>query len=258
MEYKTGISKLQENDVIVRGVKLSELIKKGKFTDTVFLEIFKRAPGRKESEIFEKMLISIIDHGMGTTSSMTSRFIASGGNAINVAVAGGILSMGDYHGGAVEKAMELFYSLKDIRDDQKEKIETNIRNMVKNKKIIYGFGHKHYKNGDPRVKVLLEEIKRIEYESDHLFIKDIVEKTFEEIKRKKIHINIDGVIALLLCDFSSNSKIEPVLGKGIFIIGRTPGLVAQAFEELKNEKPVRRIPEEEIKYEKDVSNHKGQ
>ena len=60
----------------------------------------------------------------------------------------------------------------------------------------------------------------------------------------KVYCNIDGLIAALLCDFGFDS----LLGKGIFLIGRTPGLVAQTYEELKFEKPVRRIDEEEIEF----------
>jgi citrate synthase len=37
-------------------------------------------------------------------------------------------------------------------------------------------------------------------------------------------------------------------GRGVFIIARTPGLVAQAVEEKENEKPVRRVNEEDIEY----------
>ena len=59
---------------------------------------------------------------------------------------------------------------------------------------------------------------------------------------------MDGLIAILLCDFG----FLPLLGKGIFAIGRTPGLVAQSFEQLWCEKPVRRVSEDEITYLKDV------
>ncbi|MDP3734725.1 MAG: citryl-CoA lyase [Nanoarchaeota archaeon] len=237
MEYKTRISKVHKNDIIIRGKNLSSLINSGKLSDVIFLQLSGRTPEEKESIIFEKMLISIIDHGMGVTSSMTSRFIASGGNGINVAVGGGILSLGDYHGGAVEKTMQQFLNWK--KDDL-----AAIRELIQQKKTIYGFGHKHYHDGDPRVQFLIKEMQAIGFESQYLEWKELIEQLFEEIKGKKLHLNIDGLIAILLCDFN----FDPMLGKGIFIIGRTPGLVAQAHEELKYEKPVRRIEEDEITY----------
>lgn len=239
MEYKTRISKLIENDVIVRGEKLSQLVASSKFSDAVFLLLSGRKPSTIEGLLFEKMLISIIDHGMGTTSSMAGRFIVSGGNALNVGVGGAILSIGDHHGGAIEKAMQQFYAWQKMG---KEKARAKIKEMILTKKIIYGFGHKVYKNEDPRVMVLLDEIKKKKFSSSHLYLKEEVGKAFIEAKGKKIPLNIDGLLALLLCDFG----FDPLLGKGVFIIGRTPGLVAQCYEELKYEKPVRRVDEEEI------------
>ncbi len=239
MEFKTRISKLVNEDIVIRGEKLSSLITGGKFSDSIFLLLSGRKPSSIESTLFEKMLISVIDHGMGTTSSMTSRFIVSGGNALNVGVGGGILSIGDHHGGAIEKAMQQFYAWQKLG---KDKARAEIKDMVTTKKTIYGFGHKVYKDEDPRVVLLLEEVKKKKFSSSHLYLKEEVEKTFAEAKGKKIPINIDGLLALLLCDFG----FDPLLGKGVFIIGRVPGLVAQCHEELKHEKPVRRVEEEEI------------
>lgn len=245
MEYKTRISKLEENDVNIRGQKLSTLIETGKFTDTIFLLLTARKPTEKESILFEKVLISIIDHGMGTTSSMAARFVVSGGNPLTVGVAAGISSIGDFHGGAIEKAMGLFYAREKFKDEENIQF---IKERIQEKKILYGFGHRHYKNGDFRVKVLIQEMEKIGYHSKYLKFKELVENTFEEVKGKKLHINVDGLIAILLCDFG----FPPLIGKGIFAIGRTPGLVAHSYEQMCCEKPVRRISEEDITYLKDV------
>lgn len=241
LEWKTKISKIEPNDVIIRGEKLSQLIRNHSFSDSIFLLLSGRKPEEKEGIIFEKLLVSIIDHGMGTTSSLTSRFAISGGNALNVGVAAGVLSIGDYHGGAIEKSMQQLMNWKLLEGDESAK---EIIDAISNQKTIYGFGHKHYKEGDPRVKVILEEIEKIGYVSNHLFLTKLVEESFQEIKSKKILLNIDGLIAALLCDFGFDSD----LGKGIFILGRTPGLIAQCHEEKKFEKPVRRLREEDINY----------
>ncbi len=243
MEFKTKISKIEENNVNLRGEKLFDLAKDKNthFTDIIFLTLSGRKPSKEESILFEKMLSLIVDHGMGTTSSLTTRFAASGGNALNVAVGAGILSIGNYHGGAIENCMGQFYAWKNM---SKEELAKHIEERMKERKVIFGFGHKHYKTGDPRVKVLKELIKETNYESEHLYFLEVVEQAFQKIKGKNILANIDGMIAVLLCDF----KFDPRVGKGIFIIGRTPGLVAQAFEELTEEKPVRRLNEKDITY----------
>lgn len=239
MKFETRISKIENQDLTLRGQKLSDLIKNGKFSDVIFLTVSGRLPKKEESILFEKLLISIIDHGAGTTSAMTTRFVASGGNSLNTAVGAGLLSIGNYHGGAIENAMKQFYLWKDM---DKGDCEKEVEELIKNKKTIYGFGHKVYKKGDPRVAVLLEEIKKLSFESEFLFMKEVVEQRFTTLKNKNIPINIDGLIAILLCDFGFHAT----LGKGIFLIGRTPGLVAQANEELQYEKPVRRADESDI------------
>ena len=237
MQYKTKISKIEHQDVTIRGEKLSSLVKTGKFTDSIFLLLSGRKPNNQESVLFEKILTAVIDHGMGTTSSLSSRFVASGGNSLNVGVGAGVLSIGNYHGGAIENAMKFFYEIKEASDKE---VKSKIKEMLENKKTIYGFGHKIYKTGDPRVAVMIKEMK----ESSFLRFKDLIESTIQETKGKQIPINIDGLIAIILCDFG----FDPLLGKGIFIIGRTPGLVAQTYEELKEEKPVRRLDEDQIEF----------
>jgi citryl-CoA lyase len=236
MKFETRISKIENCDVTIRGEKLSSMVANFKFSDAIFLEISGRKPTSDESVLFEKILVSVIDHGMGTTSSLSTRFVASGGNSLNVGVGAGILSQGDYHGGAIENAMKQFYAWVDD--------SSGVKGMISDKKTIFGFGHRVYKNGDPRVKVILAEMEKIGYKSKHLHLMDLVEGLFLEVKGRKIPINIDGLIAVLLCDFG----FDALLGKGIFIIGRVPGLVAQCFEELKFEKPVRRLDEDDIEY----------
>ena len=241
IEWKTRISKIGSEDIIIRNKNLSELIQHGSFTDAIFFLLRGKEPSHEESILFGKILTSIIDHGMGTTSSLTSRCIISGGNALNVGVAGGILSIGDYHGGAIENCMKQLAEWKTLNSEDATR---SIGDHISQKKTIFGFGHKHYKEGDPRVAIIQKEIGRIGYESKYMGITTLVEKMFQEIKGKKLFLNIDGLMAALLLDFG----FDPEMGKGLFIIGRTPGLVAQCYEEKTSEKPVRRIPEESIKY----------
>ena len=242
MEFKTSISKIstKDQDVIIRGKKLSDLIENHTFSDSIFLLLKGSFPNEKESIIFSAMLTSIIDHGMGTTSSLTTRFVTSGGNSLNTAVGAGVLALGDYHGGAIEKAMEQISNFSKEFDN----LEDVIQRKLVSKEAFFGFGHKIYKNNDPRVKIILNKCEHLDYRSQYLDTLLRIESLIEQIKGKKIIINIDGLIAALLLSMGFHSTI----GKGIFIIGRISGLVAQSVEEKENEKPVRRISEEEIYY----------
>ncbi|MBC8500723.1 MAG: citryl-CoA lyase [Nanoarchaeota archaeon] len=238
MEFKTRISKLTKDDMIIRGEKLSSLIKENSFTDSIFLLLRNRKPTQKESKIFSAMLISIIDHGMGTTSSLTTRFVTSTGNSLNTAVGAGVLALGDYHGGAIEKAMIQFKEVK--------KAEKFVSKNLKDKKIIFGYGHKIYKEEDPRVRQIISLCRELNYPSKYISLAINIEKSIKKKKGKKICLNIDGLIAAVLLEMGFSPKV----GKGIFIIGRVPGLIAQAIEEKEEEKPVRRVDETDIDYKR--------
>jgi citryl-CoA lyase len=237
MKFNTKISKITNDDMILRGEKLSSLIEKNSFSDTIFLMLAKRNPSKIESEIFSAMLISVIDHGMGTTSSMTARFAMSGGNSINTAIGAGILALGDFHGGAIENSMAQLKSIE-------SKYNNDVSQFVKDTQVIYGFGHKIYKEKDPRVIQIISLCKNLGYESKYLDLAVDIEKKLFEKKGKSIPLNVDGLIAALLLEM----KFSEVSGRAFFIIARTPGLAAQAIEEKETEKPVRRVDEEDINY----------
>ena len=48
MEFKTRISKIENNDVYLRGEKLSKLVKTGKFTDAIFYSYQKENQMKKK------------------------------------------------------------------------------------------------------------------------------------------------------------------------------------------------------------------
>jgi len=240
MKINTRISKITSDNVIIRNEKLSDMINSMTFSDAIFLILSKRKPNSSESEIFNAMLVSIIDHGAGTTSSLTSRFVMSGGNSLNTSVGSGVLALGDFHGGAIENAIndlnEIFNKKISVEEFVKEKIES--------KKTIYGYGHKVYKDKDMRVVEILEICKKLNYKSKFLDFVLLIENEIEKVKGKKLILNIDGLIAAILLEMGFDSSV----GKGIFIIGRVPGLVAQSLEEKEFEKPVRRLEEDDVTY----------
>lgn len=241
MEFKTSISKMTDNDMVLRGEKLSDLIKESTFAQAIFLILSGRKPNEKELKIFEAMLVSVIDHGMGTTSALASRIAVSGGNGVNAGISAGVLALGDYHGGAIELAMNQIKQAV----DKKTSAQDFVKNNLESKATIYGFGHKVYKDVDPRVKQLLEVFESQAFVSEFVTYVLEVEEEIKQQKGKKIPLNVDGLLGAVLLEMGFNAN----QGKAFFIIARTPGLAAQAIEEIETEKPVRRINEEEITYE---------
>ena len=236
MKFNTSISKIVPGDHIIRGQALSALIAESSFAESIYLLLKGGKPSATQAVIFQAALVSVIDHGMGTASSMAARFVASGGNSVNASVAAGVIALGDYHGGAIEKAMKQFAGIVSAKEF--------VAKALQEKTTMYGFGHKIYKDADPRVGQLLQVCARESFTSPFIDLALAVETEIASQKGKKIPLNIDGLIAGILLELG----FTPKQGKVFFIIARTPGLVAQVLEELQTEEPVRRIDEEEITY----------
>lgn len=235
-KWKTSISGIIEQESVIHGYKITDLIDKVSFTDAIFLELKGEIPTEKERAMLDGILISTIDNGLGPPSTTNARNSASAGNPMQAAVAAGILGVGESHGGAIEECARLL-QLGLAADKLVEKV-------ISGGERIPGFGHKIYTE-DPRAKQIFEKAKALGFYGENCELVVKVERVLEEKKGKKIPVNVDGAIAAVVSDMGFDWR----LGKGFFIIGRVVGLIAHIFEEIVREKPFRRISTDEIEYD---------
>ena len=106
-----------------------------------------------------------------------------------------------------------------------------------------GYGHAVHKR-DPRTVALLSLAEEWRLIGEHVRLAIEIEKATEAVLGRRLPLNVDGIIAALMCDL----KIDPALGKSFFIIGRAPGYVAHAHEQMTKEKPFKAASHEEITY----------
>ena len=215
--WKTEISSSGE-DAVIRGEKLEEVMDM-EFADAIWLLLKGEKPSEEESEIFNTILSSSIDHGVGNPSTVSARTVQSGGNDMNTSVAGGILSLGDAHGGAIQECMEILQS--------NMSAEEIVEKYLENGEKIPGLGHKVYEDKDPRTAKLFEKAESLGLESSYMDKMKKIQEVFAD-KKVSLVINVDGGISAVMSDLGW----EPELGKGFFIIARTPGLVAHVREEM--------------------------
>lgn len=223
-EWKTDIASSGE-DAVIRGEPLEEVMEMN-FVDAIWLLLRGEKPSEEESEVFNTIMSSSIDHGVGNPSTVSARTVQSGGNDMNTSVAAGILALGDSHGGAIEDCMKILQSDKSAEDIVEEFLEEG--------KNIPGIGHKVYEDEDPRAKKMLEKADELQVSGKYVEKMLEIQKVFAD-KKVELVLNVDGAIAGIMSDLGW----EPELGKGIFIIARTPGIVAHVREEM-DEEPFRR------------------
>jgi len=251
--YRTSISTHSEGKPYVYGYDLTELAKSPSFTKTIYLILAGKMPDKNSERMFDAILTISIDHGVEPSSVVAARNVYSGGSPVQAAVASGILAFGEFHGGAIEQAMENF------KKYFGQKPESVVGEFKKRGERISGYGHRLY-SVDPRTQVLLKIAKELGFAGK--FVKFALALEGELGKSdpsahsvnsgqassgqvKKLPLNIDGIIAALLIEMGFDFKV----GKGIFIIARTPGLVAHVVEEAMREKPVRRLSENDVEYD---------
>lgn len=236
-KWKTSIAGIVDGEAHIHGYKMTDLIDKVNFTEAIWLELKGELPTEKERAMLDSILISTIDNGMGPPSVTNARNSASAGNPMQAAVAAGVLGIGESHGGAIEECARLL--------QMGMSADKLIEKVLSSGDRIPGFGHKIYKTQDPRATQIFNKAKELGFYGEHCELVKEVEAKLEELKGKKIVINVDGAIAAVISDMGFDFR----LGKGFFIIGRVVGLIAHIFEEWVREKPFRRISEEEIEYD---------
>ena len=97
MQWKTSISHVADGKEIIGGYDLQELIHKKSFVECIYLVLKGEFPNEKQTRMLNALFTAAIDHGIGVSSAMTARTVASTGNSMHTAIAAGILSMGKLH-----------------------------------------------------------------------------------------------------------------------------------------------------------------
>jgi len=139
---------------------------------------------------------------------------------------------GNLHGGANEAAMEFLSQFSSV-----EQADTELRKIFAAKKLIMGFGHRVYKNGDPRNAIIKGCSKLL---SEQSFGKPDLYKISEHVEgvmlnEKKMHANLDFYAASAY----HQCGIPTLFFTPIFVISRTSGWAAHIIEQRSNNKLIR-------------------
>ena len=223
----------------MRGYDVLELMRHATFTDLIYLLHHTRVPTPAERRLIDAMLIGAADHGPGAPSCAAARLAASGNRqSASAAVAAGVLTIGDEHGGAGSACMELIGAgIEGARRGAStfEQEATRIVDGARAKKArLPGFGHRIHAVVDPRVDVLFSLARENGLAGDGVAFARALEAAVAA-RIKPIPLNIDGAMAAILHDLG----FPPMVGKLFFIISRVAGVSAEVLEEYTREKPMR-------------------
>src|SRR5216117_4096735 len=237
--WNTAVTRIEPNRVAVRGYDIAELMGRISFGAAVYLTLTGELPSDAIGRLMDAILVASIDHGATPPSALAARTAASTGASLSASVAAGIMSINRHHGGAIEDCARHLGTI--ISRAQNAKItleEAAARTLAAMREAgerMAGFGHRLHTK-DPRTARLFELAREAGVDGVHMQAARTVEKAFTDAK-KSLPINVDGAIGAILADLG----MDPAAFNGIFMISRTPGLVAHVIEEQSREKPMRRI-----------------
>jgi citrate synthase len=245
--WKTSISKVEPNKIVVRGYNLMDLVGKYSYADLTYLLWRGELPSREHSRMMDALLTVCLEHSLNAPSVDAARFVASSGVPLQAAVSAGVAAMGDWHGGAIELAAKILQQgvaemtvTKSSADRVSEEI---LREKKKMNEKIPGYGHPTH-TSDPRANRLLEIAKQENLKGPHVELALVMEKLTDRVFQKHLIQNVDGCIAAIMSDMGFDWR----LGKGFFIVSRTPGLIAHAYEQMYYDKPYKSAQWNEIVY----------
>jgi citrate synthase/citryl-CoA lyase len=237
-KWETKITQIKPNEINIRGYRVEDLMTNLTFTESIYLLFTGTLPETGVGKLLEAIFISSIDHGVTPPSAHATRTAVSTGAPYNAAVAAGLLSINDYHGGAIYNCMHILQNALDLVSEENDVdgvAKELVHDAIQARKRIAGFGHRIHKC-DPRTRKLFSLAE--EYGIGGKAVEMI--KAFKVAMKeqgKNIPINVDGAIAALLIDLG----LPHDLANAFFMIARVPGLFAHAFEEKTTQKPMRHI-----------------
>lgn len=241
--WKTSITNVGPGKIEIRGYPIDQLMEKKSFAETIFLVLRGELPSEAEAEMFEAILVSSVDHGVSPPSVLGARNSISAGNPLNAAVAAGVLSIGDVHGGAIEQAAKIMQEWAKKDGAPKELARQLVDDLSSKKRRMPGFGHRLHKT-DPRTLKLFEKAARLDFTGRHIELCKEVEAALEAKTGRRLPINVDGAIAAVVSDMGFDYR----LGKGFFILSRTAGMIAHIFEEWTTQSPMRKLGDTNCEY----------
>jgi citrate synthase len=180
------------------------------------------------------------DHEQNCSTSTVRMVASSGANLFACAAAGVCALWGPLHGGANQAVIEMLEEIHRSGDDGRKFLE-EVKSRKSGRRLM-GFGHRVYKNYDPRARIIKrhcdELLARLNRTDPLLDIAKRLEEAAlqdEYFVERKLYPNVDFYSGIIMRALDIPVNMFPV----IFAIGRMPGWIAHYREVV--ESPTRRI-----------------
>jgi citrate synthase len=234
---KSAISTATADTITVRGRDLcKDLIGKVGFTEYFIFLVTGKEPTETQRFLTDAVLVSIAEHGLVPSVQAARMTLAAAPEALQGAVAAGLLGSGSVVLGSSEACgrmlAELLADAKESGADFDAVATARLTEMRKARRPVPGYGHPLHSAGDPRAQRLLELAEEKGTSGDHIAMLLAVERAIPGVYGRTLPINVSGAIPAVMLDVGF-----PVTAlKGLPILARTASLIGHLQEE--TERPI--------------------
>jgi citrate synthase len=227
----TAIATSTTDDVFVRGRSLcKELIGHVTFTEMLFFQMLGRTPTPAQVRVVDACLVTLLEHGL-TPSALATRLVyTSAPEAMQGAVAAGLLAVGSLFVGTTEGCGRLLRRLVEGGATGTE-LEAEARRIADEHRAarqpVPGFGHPQHRPDDPRSIRLLAIARAEGVAGAYVASALALGRAVDAASGRHVTLNATGAVAALLGDCGVPSEIM----RGFAIIARCAGLVGHIREE---------------------------
>jgi citrate synthase len=235
--FPTSLGTSTPTTITLLGQDLAaDLMGKVSFGELAYWLITLNRPTPQQSRLFETVLLGLADHGFTPTAIAARLTYLSAPDAIQGAVAAGLLGGGSRYLGVTEDTgrflADVLASADSLPSDEAGWDALATRAVTERKAaggFVPGLGHPVHKEGDPRTPVIIRVAREESLYGPHLALFEAIGRVHPAILGRTLPLNGAGVSGAALADLGL--PIE--LLRGAALLARCAGLLGHIAEEIR-------------------------
>jgi citrate synthase len=232
--YRTGIGTSSADTITLLGHDLAhELIGQVSFGELAFWLVAKRRPTPAQLAMFEAVLVALADHGFTPTAIAARLTYTSAPEALQGAVAAGLLGGGSRFLGVTEDSARFLsdglagHSRPRDEAGWDELAGAVVAQSKAAGRFVPGLGHPVHKVEDPRTPVLFDLARRQGTFGDHLELFAAIGRVHPRVLGRTLPLNGAGACGAVLADLDLPVSVM----RGFALLARCAGILGHLAEE---------------------------